>query len=385
MGKKVLIVAGEASGDMHAASLIKKVKLTSPDTEFYGIGGKHMENAGAKIIINSAKLAVVGIFEVLKHWDDISGALKKMRTIVKEERPDLLVLVDYPEFNLRLAKTAKENNIPVLFYISPQVWAWRQKRVHMIKKRVDMMAVVFPFEAEFYSKHGVPVRFVGHPLLDEFTPCTDKTLLIQNFNLEPDKKIIGLLPGSRKSELKRLLPVMLDSVQLIKEKMPNVQFILPIASTLTKDDLHVYAGKNKQLLSDIVLIEHRSKDVICVSDAVITASGTATLEIALYGTPMIVIYKISSLTYAIVKRLLKIDNIALSNIVAGKMVSKELLQKNANAQNIVEEVFSLLNNPQECSAIRDELLKTQELLGSESIDEPIESVVMNLLNREPSI
>ena len=201
INKRVMIIAGEASGDMHAAKLVREVKEKNTDIMFYGIGGENMVKAGVDALVDSADLAVVGLFEVLAHWNTISSALKKMQHLLRTNPPDLLVLTDYPDFNLRLAKTAKECDVKVLFYISPQVWAWRQKRVFKIKKLVDMMAVVFPFEETFYKKYDVPVRFVGHPLVDEIHVSADQKTLRTEFLLDDDKPVVGLFPGSRHSEI----------------------------------------------------------------------------------------------------------------------------------------------------------------------------------------
>ena len=302
--KRVMIIAGEASGDSHAAKLVREVKAKNTDITFYGIGGKNMREAGVETLVDSAELAVVGLFEVLAHWNTISGALKKMQHLLRTEPPDLLVLTDYPEFNLRLAKTAKECGIKVLYYISPQVWAWRQKRVYKIRKLVDMMAVIFPFEETFYKKYDVPVRFVGHPLVDEIHVSADQKNLRNEFLLDNEKPVIGLFPGSRHSEIKRLLPIIVDCAkQIIKEK-PDAQFVVPVASTLKEEDILPYF---KDVELDMRIISHRSHDVMSVCDAVITVSGTVTLELALLKKPMVVINKISKLSYYLLVLLLWIE------------------------------------------------------------------------------
>lgn len=374
--KRVMIIAGEASGDLHAAKLVREVKEKSPNINFYGTGGENMRQAGVDTLIDSSVLAVVGLFEVLAHWNTISGALKKMQHLLRTEPPDLLVLVDYPDFNLRLAKTAKECGIKVLFYISPQVWAWRQKRVFKIKKRVDMMAVVFPFEETFYKKYDVPVRFVGHPLVDEVHASSDKAILLKEFLLDDDKAVVGLFPGSRQSEIKRLLPIIVESAQQIVKQKPDTQFVVPIASTLTEEDILPYF---EGVELNMRVISHRAHDIMQVCDVVITVSGTVTLELTLMKTPMVVINKISKLSYFFVSRMLKIDHIALCNIVANKRVVPELIQDDAEAAKISHKVIELLNNVEERNAIITGLSGIKEKLSNEESKTELSDLLLEMI------
>ncbi len=375
--KRVMIIAGEASGDSHAAKLVREVKAKNTDITFYGIGGKNMREAGVETLVDSAELAVVGLFEVLAHWNTISGALKKMQHLLRTEPPDLLVLTDYPEFNLRLAKTAKECDIKVLYYISPQVWAWRQKRVYKIRKLVDMMAVIFPFEEIFYKKYDVPVRFVGHPLIDEIHVSADQKKLRNEFMLDNEKPVIGLFPGSRHSEIKRLLPIIVDCAkQIIKEK-PDAQFVIPVASTLKEEDILPYF---KDVELDMRIISHRSHDVMSVCDAVITVSGTVTLELALLKKPMVVINKISKLSYFIVMRTLKLAHIALCNIVANKRVVPELIQNDATVDKISKALLNLLNNTEERNKIITEFNSIEEKLETKTAKTELSDLLIDMLD-----
>lgn len=374
--KRVMIIAGEASGDLHAAKLVREVNEKNADITFYGIGGKNMVAAGVETLVDSAELAVVGLFEVLAHWNTISGALKKMQHLLRTEPPDLLVLTDYPDFNLRLAKTAKECGVKVLYYISPQVWAWRQKRVFKIRKLVDMMAVVFPFEETFYKKYDVPVRFVGHPLVDEIHVTNSETALKDEFLLDNDKPIIGLFPGSRQSEIKRLLPIIVDSAkQIIKEK-PDAQFIIPVASTLNEDDILPYFN---DVELDMRIISERSHDVMSVCDAVITVSGTVTLELSLLQIPMVVINKISRLSYFLVTRTLKLDHIALCNIVANKRVVPELIQNEATVEKISRSLLELLDNTEERTKIINEFSTIEEKLTHKETKIDLSDLLIEML------
>ena len=372
-----MIIAGEASGDIHAAKLVREVKEKNTDVNFYGIGGKNMVEAGVDALVDSAELAVVGLFEVLAHWNTISDALKKMQHLLRTDPPDLLVLTDYPDFNLRLAKTAKECGIKVLFYISPQVWAWRQKRVFKIRKLVDMMAVVFPFEETFYKKYDVPVRFVGHPLVDEINVSADQKILRKEFLLDEDKPVIGLFPGSRHSEIKRLLPIIVGSAKEIIKEKPHAQFVIPVASTLKEEDILPYFdGTN----FDMRIISHRSHDVMEVCDTVITVSGTVTLELALLKKPMVVINKIGKLSYYLVTRTLKLDHIALCNIVAGKRVVPELIQNDATVENISNETLNLINSTEERDKIISEFTTIEEKLSNKETKTELSELLIDMLD-----
>jgi lipid-A-disaccharide synthase len=295
-----------------------------------------------------------------------------LRELLQTDPPDLLILTDYPDFNLRLAKTAKECGVKVLYYISPQVWAWRQGRVKTIRERVDMMAVVFPFEEEFYKKHNVPVRFVGHPLLGEVEPSKSRTELFSEFNLDENKPVIGLFPGSRRSEIKRLLSIILDSATQLKQQRPELQFILPVASTLKADEIIEQIQKTDL---DITIIEQRPYDSIELSDAIITVSGTVTLEIALLETPMVIINKLSWLSYLLVRQLLKIDSIGLCNIIAGMNIVPELLQNDATVEKITLEINKILDNKDYADRMKRDLGKITNLLDSDKKSEISELVI----------
>jgi lipid-A-disaccharide synthase len=359
--KRVMLVAGEASGDLHAAKLAAGVLAKRPDVQFFGIGGAEMRKAGVEVLIDSAELAVVGLIEVLAHRKVIFGALNHMRELLRTDPPDLLILTDYPDFNLRLAKTAKQLGIKVLYYISPQVWAWREGRIKTIRERVDMMAVVFPFEETFYQKHLVPVRYVGHPLSQEVFASADRDSLLQEFGLLPEKKTVGLFPGSRQSEIRRLLPIILATANQLKQKYPELQFLLPIASTLKADDISPYLADDQEL--GINMIADRSYDVMEACDAIITVSGTVTLEIALLGKPMVIINKLAWLSFQIVKSMFKLDYIGLCNIVANERLVPELIQSDARPDKIVMEIERMLFDKTYRDGIREKLSKVQSLLS----------------------
>jgi lipid-A-disaccharide synthase len=372
-----MIIAGEASGDLHAAKLVKAVKAHRPDIEFYGIGGEDMREAGVEVMVDAAELAVVGLVEIWAHRKVIFGALNTMRQQIHDNPPDLLVLVDYPEFNLRLAKAAKQHGVKVLYYISPQVWAWRQYRVKKIRQRVDMMAVVFPFEETFYRQHQVPVEFVGHPLVDEVKASTDRDSLRKQFNLKNDQPVIGLFPGSRRSEIKRLLAIILQSAACLKQKYPGAQFLLPLAPGLKYSDIQAYLQPHPDLA--IQVIEDRAYDVMASCDVIITVSGTVTLEIALIGTPLLIINKVAWLTYAIVHRMLKIKHIGLCNIVADKRIAPELIQNEATPADICQSIADLLEQPATRERMRTDLGQIETMLGKKGGIENTAQLVISMV------
>jgi lipid-A-disaccharide synthase len=358
--RRIMIVAGEASGDIYGADLASEALKLSPDLHFFGIGGARMREAGVETLVDSSAMAVVGLVEVIKHFDVISAAFQKLKQIILKNPPDLLILIDYPGFNLRLAKVAKKAGIKVLYYISPQIWAWRQGRVKKIARLVDHMAVILPFEAPFYQQAGVPVTFVGHPMLDLVDVSLDRSTAATSFNLNPSGKIVGLFPGSRRNEIERLLPVIIAAAVKLRERFPDIQFILPLASTLQNDDIMPMLAAAGL---DVTITRERIHDMIRACDAVISVSGTVTLEIALVGTPMVIIYKLSPLTYQLAKRLVKVPNIGLCNIVAGETVVRELIQDQANPDEIAAEVGILLTDHAYHAGIVDKLGAVRAKLG----------------------
>lgn len=371
-----MIIAGEASGDLHAAKLVHAVKSRDPAIEFYGIGGQDMREAGVEVMVDAAELAVVGLVEIWAHRKVIFGALDLMRESIRRQPPDLLILVDYPEFNLRLAKTAKEHKVKVLYYISPQVWAWRQHRVKKIRQRVDMMAVVFPFEESFYQEHKVPVEFVGHPLVDEVAASADRESLLHEFGLDPDKPVIGLFPGSRRSEIKRLLGTILQSAACLRQQHPQAQFLLPLAPGLKTSDIQAYIDTQPEL--EVKVIPDRAYDVMHACDLIVTVSGTVTLEIALIGTPLIIINKVAWLTYLLVHRMLKVKHIGLCNIVADKRIAPELIQHDATADKICRLMNELLSHPEQRERMKHELARIENLLGKKGGIDNAASLVLKM-------
>lgn len=338
----IMFSAGEASGDQHAANMFLEISKIQPDIQAIGMGGRNMAQAGVDVRYDSAAIAVIGLFELIKHLPEGRAAFKLMQQIIIDEKPNLLVCVDYKEFNLRLARFAKRQGVKVLFYVSPQVWAWRPGRVKTYGRAIDMMAVIFPFETAFYEAEQVPVRYVGHPSVDKVKPQFSKAEDLSRFGLNGEHPVVGLLPGSRTNEIKRLLPVMLDAAALLKAKHPELQFILPQADSVSDTLLQNSLQENTL---NIKVVKQQVYDVIQCCDVVMTCSGTASLEVALLQIPMVITYKLSPLTYYLGRWLIHTQFIGLPNIVMGKAVIKELIQQAATAEALAVEVDKLLFDP----------------------------------------
>ncbi len=358
--KTIMIVAGEASGDMHGASLVREMLKIDPALNFYGIGGNKLQEAGVKLLANASTMAVVGLTEVISKLKSILRIMNMMKKSLDEYRPKLAILIDYPDFNLPLAKAAKKRGIKVFYYISPQVWAWRKSRINKIKRLVDKMAVILPFEVDTYAAKGFVVDYVGHPLLDLVKPSYSKQESRKMFNLDESKTTIGLLPGSRQSEVIKLLPEMLRAAEILAQKIQNLQFILPLADTLEEKTVgDIVSG----FTIKVKVISGQTYDAVSCCDLAIVASGTATLETALLGVPMIIIYKISPLSYFIGKLVVNVKNIGLANIIAGKTVVPELIQGKANAQSIAAEAVAILKSVERKKEMMNELAEIRAKLG----------------------
>ena len=377
---EIILVAGEASGDLHAANLVKALRKLHTGVRCYGMGAGNMRAAGVEILVDSSRLAVVGITEVLTHYREIKAALRVLQEIIRTRRPDLLILIDYPDFNLRFAATAKRAGVKVLYYVSPQVWAWRPGRIKKIGQLVDMMAVVFAFEVPFYERANVPVRFVGHPLVDEARPSMMHAQAVAHFGLKLDAKIIGLFPGSRWSEINRLMPVIVESSKLLRARFPDAQFILPIAPGLDRSLVEAYLDSTAP---PVVLVEDTSiYDVIQVCDAIITASGTATLQIALMATPMAIIYRVSRLSYWIARHLVTVKHIGLANIVARQRVVREFIQDDVRPQAIADEIERLLADEAYAEAMRRDMAGIRAALGEPGGSQKAAQVAVDMLQQD---
>ncbi|ODN66721.1 lipid-A-disaccharide synthase [Methylophaga muralis] len=378
MNKHIYIVAGEASGEAHAARLVSALKKQQPAIYITGIGGEKMRAAGADINIDFAELAVMGLVEVIKRYPKIKGIFNQVVAELRRQPPDLLILVDYPGFNLKLAKQAKKLGIKVLYYISPKIWAWRAGRIEQIKRDVDHMAVLFPFEQDIYQAAGVAVTCVGHPLVDAVqTGLTQKTAR-EKFALDKAVRVIGLFPGSRRSEISALLPVMLEAAERIQKRHFPIQIVIPQAAGIDETYLQQFVAGSPLRIS---IIKDDFYEVIRACDAIVAASGTVTLEIALIGVPHFITYKVSPWSYRILKRLVKIPYVGLCNIVTQQPVIKELLQDEVTAVRLEQQLMDLLTHPQRmqhAEQIRQQVLNA---LGPSGGADNAAELVLRLLSK----
>jgi lipid-A-disaccharide synthase len=374
--KKILLVAGETSGDLHGAHLVEAIHQIDPEVQLVGVGGEHLARKGMKILYHSQSLAVVGITEVLFKLRTILKALKGLKKSLDQEKPNLIVLIDFPDFNLRLAKIAHQKGIPVLYYISPQIWAWRPGRVKLIAERVKKMVVFFPFEVPLYKAARVDVEWVGHPLVDIVKPTLSKEEAFRKFGLDPQRRTVGLLPGSRIREVERLLPPLLASAHLLQKEIPDLQFVIPLAPGFTEETLSPWMRNRPAPLK---FIQGWTYDVMNISELLILASGTATLEGAILGKPMIIIYKGSLLSYWIARAMIQVNHIGLANLVAGKRIAPELIQKDVNPKRIAEEGLRILKDSLLQQEMVESLKEVRQRLGNPGAAQRAARIVMSLL------
>lgn len=375
--KKILLVAGEVSGDLHGAHLVEAIRRIHPKIHFFGVGGEQLQRQGMKLLYHARHLSVVGITEVFFKLRSILTAYAGLKKAIVQERPDLVILIDFPDFNLRVARVARQKEIPVLYYISPQIWAWRPKRVEVIAKRVSKMVVLLPFEVPLYEDAGVDVEWVGHPLLDLVKPTLPKEAAFNQLGLDPKRRTIGLLPGSRLHEVKRLLPPLLESARLLQEEIPDLQFIVPLASGIP---MEIVSQAIQQVAFPVKVAEGMNYDVMNLSELLIMASGTATLEGAILGKPMVIIYKVSSASYWIGRALVRVDSIGLVNLVAGKKVAPELIQKEVHPQRIAEESFRILKNPILQKQMTEAMGEVRKRLGKPGAADRAAQIALSLLH-----
>jgi lipid-A-disaccharide synthase len=375
----VLLSAGEASGDRHAADLFSALKQLVPGVRGIGMGGAAMRKAGVDLRCDSSGIGVIGLVEIARHYGEIRAALRLMQDIVREEKPDLLICVDYKEFNFRLAKAAKACGVPVLFYVSPQVWAWRPGRVKTYGRIVDHMAVIFPFEVPFYEAYRVPVTYVGHPLAGKVKPTLNRKAAREKYGLSGNGPVIGLLPGSRANEIKRLFPVILEAAGRLAREFEGARFVLFQAPSVTDAALQ---DRLAECGLDLRIIKGQDYDALHGCDAVITVSGTATLEVALLGVPMAIVYRLAPISYWLGRLLVRIPYIGLPNILAGRHIVREFIQHEATPENIAGEIGKILREPAYAAAIRRELHGVREKLGERNGTAELARLAAEMLGRK---
>jgi lipid-A-disaccharide synthase len=358
MPVRVLLIAGEASGDLHGSGVVRELRALDPGIELYGIGGENMRREGMELVFHIRDLSFMGLAEVLKNLPTVRRVEESMRSQLESRRPDVVVLIDYPGFNLRFAKIVKRLRIPVLYYISPQVWAWHKSRVKMMRRLVDRMKVVFPFEVEIYRREGIDVEFVGHPVVERIGTSTDRSTFCAAHGLDPVRKILGLLPGSRLQEIDRILPVMAEAARRL-ETETGAQTAIGVAPNLGTAPIRRWLPGGWSP----ALVEDATYDLMAHADAVVVTSGTATLETGWFATPMVVVYRTSPLTFFVGRMLVDVPYIALANIVAGRKVVQELIQSELTVGRLVAEAGALLTDPARAAQVRADLSVIRERLG----------------------
>lgn len=361
-----MVIAGEASGDLHGARLVSAMLARNAELSFCGMGGKELAAVGVELLFDAKRIAVVGIVEVISHLPDIFRAQTLLKKRMREDRPDLLILIDFPDFNFMLAKYAKKLEIPIYYYISPQVWAWRSGRIATMKRLVDKIGVILPFEEQFFRKNGVEASYVGHPLLDSVkSDCSKKDFCMQ-YSIDEDSLLVGLLPGSRRKEIASLLPVLLETARKVqKNSERKVVFLLPVASTLSKEEVLANGvdefgqGLNLQLVTD------NRYDMMAACDAALVVSGTVTLELALLDTPMVVFYKVSQSTYRLGKLLVNknLKHFSLVNLIADDLIVAELSQEQVTSDNLFTEIAPLLTDSPERKKMLQGLALVRQRMG----------------------
>jgi lipid-A-disaccharide synthase len=373
--REIMLVVGEASGDTHGARFVEAVHRRDSQVKVYGVAGEQLGRCAFEPLLSVAQLTGMGLVELAGNLRNIWRAYGLLKRTLKERRPNLLVLIDFPEFNLRLARCAKSLGVPVLYYVSPQIWAWRKNRVKQIARWVDRMAVIFPFEADFYEGYGVNVTFVGHPLLDIVKPNTGRREILAKLGLDPMRPVIALLPGSRRSEVTRHLPAMTEAAVELSQ-VRGAQFFCVRAGTINEAELRSSLDRTGVSMP---IVEDDRYSAIHASDVAWTASGTATVEIALLGRPMIIMYRLSWLTYLIARGLVRVDHIGMVNLIAGQRLMPELIQHEVNRERIVAETKILLDDPTTRARITEELSKIRQRLGAPGAAERVAELAFSMM------
>jgi lipid-A-disaccharide synthase len=366
---KVAVVAGEASGDLHAADVIRELKRLHGDVESFGIGGDFLQQEGTRVLYHAREMGIVGLFNVLRHLGMFLQIFRDLMAEIEKQRPDVVLLVDYPDFNLRVAKKCKALGLRVVYYISPQIWAWRRGRVKEIAKVVDQMIVILPFEEDFYRNHGVPVTYVGHPLIEQL--ATVRRAAPKSGVLR-----VALLPGSRRMEVGALLPPMIDAVELLKRDHKVEAYVVQ-APTIEYPHLEEMVRAKG---ADVQILAHDRGEAVAAADVALSSSGTATLECAILGTPVVVMYKLSPATYFVARRLVRLPDISLVNIIAGRRIVPELLQYEVTGERIAAEVRGLIE-VQRYAQVREDLREVRAKLGEAGASQRAAEAIIATVNR----
>jgi len=375
MPTKIMIIAGEASGDLHGEELVKALYHANPDIEIFGVGGDKMRNAGMQLYYHVDQLAYIGFWEVIKHYFYFRRIFFHLLNELEKRRPDILVLIDYPGFNLKFARRAKKRDCRIFYFIAPQVWAWAQSRAKKMAKYIDHLAVILNFEVPFFEKYGVNTTFVGHPLMDGLQTTMNKADFFKSYHINPDAPLLALLPGSRKQEINFLLPVMLESAVAIKTEHWELQIAVSKAETIQAEQFNSYVKK----YPGVHIIENKTYDLMKHASAAIVASGTATLETACFETPFAIAYRVSPISYSIGKKMVKIPHIGLANIVAGERVAEEFIQHDLTKETLKPELEKLLFDSNYRNRQINKLKKVKQKLGAPGAAEKTAQLILKQL------
>jgi lipid-A-disaccharide synthase len=376
----LMIVAGEASGDKHGAKLASALRALRPSTrfEFFGAGGDEMRQAGVETLVDAREVAIMGALEVARALPKFMRVFRRLSDAANERRPRLIVLIDWPEFNLRLARRLRRDGHRVVYYISPQIWAWRSYRIHAVKRYVEKMLVILPFEKDYYERSGVEVDYVGHPLLDSVNVTMTREEFCERHGLDPSNAVIALLPGSRHSEMKHILPPMVDAAKLLNRSRPHFQFILPLARTFEPNAIASQIGS-----AGLRVIENDTYNAVAASDLAAVASGTATLETAIIGSPLIVVYRASQLNWRIFRPLINTPFVGMPNLIAGREIAPELLQDDLNGERLATLIVEFLSDPARLRRSRDDLAEVKKKLGEANASERAANRILDILGKSP--
>ncbi|MGI8884099.1 MAG: lipid-A-disaccharide synthase [Pyrinomonadaceae bacterium] len=387
----LMIVAGEASGDAHAAKLVRALQIAAPDTEFefFGATGRNLREAGVETIVNSDDFSIVGLPEIARALPMFWKAFRVLKSAAVCRKPDAVILVDFPDFNLKLAKSLKKQDLKIIYYISPQLWAWRKYRAKTVTKYVDLMLTILPFEKDWYEKQGIlHVEYVGNPTVREVRSKISKKEFCAKYNLDEEKPIIALLPGSRHKEIVRVLPVLLETAAEMSNKNADIQFVIALAASRktveVENSINQAVEKNLELPKTLIIVQNETHEALNAADAAAVTSGTATLETAIIGAPLAIVYKSSWLNYKLLRPLIKVEHFGLINLIAGERLAKELIQDNFTKEILAQELSRLLE-PETNRKMREQLKTATERLGQGGASKRAAECILNLLRNEKTV
>jgi lipid-A-disaccharide synthase len=373
---RVMLSCGEASGDLYAGALVHALRAQDPGVDVFGLGGERFTDAGGRAIGDFRGLAVTGLVEALRVLPDSYAMYRKLVQAAAREAPDVLVLIDYPDFNFRLMAAVRRLGVPIVYYVSPQLWAWRPGRMQTMKTLVDRVLPIFPFEEELYRREGVPVTFVGHPLIDLAAPAASREAFLAANDLDPAKPVVALLPGSRANELQRLVPILAAAVPRIQSRVQGTQFVVARAPHLADSFFAPFHGVGATMRT----VSGQTNDVLAASDVVVTASGTATVQAALHDKPMVVVYRLSPLTYKLGKPLVRVSNYCMVNLIAGERVVAELIQEACTPDAVAQETIDLLTNAGRVVEMKEQLALVREKLGAPGASQRAAAAILEVAN-----